>query len=103
MIALGRALGERLGPMSFAYEVRPTRNEYAVLERWANDPSEYRGLQARVLLHAAREREITNEALALVFGLDRHTVGKWRYRFATMGLAGLGRITNPPSPPTDIS
>lgn len=44
--------------------------------------------RCRIILHAD-DHKATNQQLAQQLGCDRHTVGQWRERFATAGLAGL--------------
>jgi transposase len=44
--------------------------------------------RCRIILHADGDKA-TNQQLAQQLGCDRHTVGQWRERFATGGLAGL--------------
>ena len=45
--------------------------------------------RCRLILHAAALDNPTNQQLAEQLACDRHTVGQWRERFVTQGLAGL--------------
>ena len=45
--------------------------------------------RCRLILHAARPDQPTNQQVAEVVGCNRHTVGRWRERFVAAGLAGL--------------
>jgi hypothetical protein len=45
--------------------------------------------RCRLILHAARPDQPTNQQVADDLGCNRHTVGRWRERFVAAGLAGL--------------
>lgn len=45
--------------------------------------------RCRIILRAADADGPTNQTVAAALDCDRHTVGLWRERFATHGLAGL--------------
>lgn len=45
--------------------------------------------RCRIVLRAAQPDQPTNQQIAHELDCDRHTVGQWRERFATNGLAGL--------------
>jgi transposase len=64
-----------------------SRAERSALERWrANEADPERALKAGVILLAADGAD--NETIADATGVDRHTVGRWRVRFAELRLAG---------------
>ncbi len=45
--------------------------------------------RCRIVLRAADPDGPPNQGIAAELGCDRHTVGKWRERFAARGLEGL--------------
>ena len=45
--------------------------------------------RCRLILHAARPDQPTNQRVADDLGCTRHTVGRWRERFVADGLPGL--------------
>jgi hypothetical protein len=45
--------------------------------------------RCRIILRAADPDQPSNQAIAAALDCDRHTVGLWRERFVTHGLAGL--------------
>lgn len=45
--------------------------------------------RCQIVLCAATADNPSNQDIAAQLGCDRHTVGQWRERFATQGLAGL--------------
>jgi CRP-like cAMP-binding protein len=45
--------------------------------------------RCRLILHAARPDQPTNQQVADDLGCTRHTVGRWRERFVADGLPGL--------------
>ena len=63
--------------------------ERAKLEGWSRRRRTAQGLalRARIVLRAAEGR--SNTAIAAELGVAKHTVGKWRERFARDGLEGL--------------
>lgn len=73
-----------------APEVMLTIEQHAEFERLKRAPtSEQRdALRARVILRAAED--VANTQIAAELGVDRKTAGKWRARFATGGMRGLG-------------
>ena len=46
-------------------------------------------LRCRIVLRAAQPESPTNQQVADELDCDRHTVGQWRERYVTQGLAGL--------------
>jgi len=80
-----------------ATEIKVTKTERAVLERWAADKRDQnRAAKARAIQLAAEGQ--TSAAIAKALEVNEHTVGEWRARFAALRLAGLGRITGPIGP-----
>src|SRR5919107_6384587 len=63
--------------------------ERAELESWARrrKTTQALALRARIVLRAAAG--LSNTAIAAELGIAKHTVGKWRERFATDRLEGL--------------
>jgi transposase len=45
--------------------------------------------RCRIVLHAARADNPSNQDIAAELDCDRHTVGQWRERFVANGLEGL--------------
>jgi transposase len=64
------------------------REQLAALVRASSTPQAL-AFRCRLVLRAADEDRPTNQAVARELGCERHTVGQWRERFATDGLAGL--------------
>lgn len=71
------------------------------LESWARRPktAQALALRARIVL-AAVASDATNSEIAERLGTHRHTVTKWRRRYATRGLAGLTDEPRPGAPRT---
>src|SRR5215217_4507873 len=69
--------------------LRLSAAEQAELEGWARrrKTAQALALRARVVLQAAEGR--SNTAIAAELGVAKHTVGKWRERFAKDRLEGL--------------
>ena len=68
-----------------------SNQDRVTLERWSRGrrtPARL-VLRARIVLAAASGRE--NKAIAAELGINRLLVGKWRNRFALIGLAGIGK------------
>jgi hypothetical protein len=65
-----------------------TRQQLESLVRAGSTPQAL-VFRCRLILHAAAEDNPTNQQLAEQLACDRHTVGQWRERFVTQGLAGL--------------
>ena len=45
--------------------------------------------RCRIILRAAASDDPPNQVIAEELGCNRHTIGKWRERFAAKGIAGL--------------
>jgi transposase len=71
------------------------------LQSWARRPTTAQALalRARIVL-AAAETDASNGEIAARLGTHRHTVAKWRRRYATRGLAGLTDEPRPGAPRT---
>ena len=69
--------------------LRLSAAEQAELEGWARrrKTAQALALRARIVLQAAAGR--SNTAIAAELGVAKHTVGKWRERFAKDRLEGL--------------
>src|SRR3954469_7660170 len=72
--------------------------ERAELEAWARrrKTAQALALRARIVLHAAAGR--SNTAIATELGVAKHTVGKWRERFAGLRTDGLLDEPRPGAP-----
>src|SRR3954449_2807022 len=72
--------------------------ERAELEAWARrrKTAQALALRARIVLHAAAGR--SNTAIATELGVSKHTVGKWRERFAGLRTDGLLDEPRPGAP-----
>lgn len=79
-------------------EVTLTAHERETLERWARRPktSQALALRSRIVL-AAAEGEASQD-IAARLGCNASTVGRWRGRFARMGLDGLHDEPRPGQP-----
>ena len=75
-----------------------TDDEREALERWARRPNTAQALafRARVILASAEGKK--NDDVAVVFGVARATVGKWRARFIRGRLDGLLDEPRPGAP-----
>jgi hypothetical protein len=73
------------------------RAQLAALARAPSTPQAL-AFRCRLVLRAADPDRPTNQAIAAEFDCDRHTVGQWRERFATSGLAGLQDAPRPGRP-----
>src|ERR671916_2991230 len=69
--------------------LRLSAAERAELEGWARrrKTAQALALRARIVLRAAAG--LSNTAIAAELGVAKHTVGKWRERFAVRRLEGL--------------
>jgi transposase len=77
--------------MRVAPEIRVSEEDRAVLRRWSQGrrtPARL-VLRARVVLAAAEGR--SNEAIAAELETNPNLVGRWRWRFAQHGLAGIAK------------
>jgi transposase len=81
-----------------AVEVVQKGEEREVLERWARRPKSAQALalRCRIVLAAAEGQQ--SKEIAARLGCSRHTVGKWRGRFAQRGLDGLHDEPRPGQP-----
>src|SRR3954471_15514293 len=72
--------------------------ERAELEAWARrrKTAQALALRARIVLHAAAGR--SNTVIATELGVSKHTVGKWRERFAGLRTDGLLDEPRPGAP-----
>ena len=79
-------------------EVKLTEEERETLERWARRPktSQALALRCRIVLAAAEGG--ASQDIAARLGCNPSTVGKWRGRFARMGLDGLHDEPRPGQP-----
>ena len=75
-------------PVSSAAEIVLTDDERDRLVAWARGGSSRLAVRARIVL-ACAEPGVVYERLAAELGVTTMTVGKWRKRFASAGLAGL--------------
>ena len=69
------------------------------LERMARSPSTPQALASRARMVLAADQGMSNQRIAAEMGVIPSTVGKWRSRYATFGIAGLrdsGRRGRPP-------
>lgn len=75
--------------MRVAPEIRISSEEKRQLESFARGRSTPARLvqRAEIVLLAAEGKE--NQEIALELGIARHTVGRWRSRYAELGLAGI--------------
>ena len=72
--------------------------ERAELQRWARrrKTAQALALRARIVLRAAVG--LSNTAIAAELGVSKHTVGKWRERFARLRADGLLDEPRPGAP-----
>ncbi len=72
--------------------------ERAELENWARrrNMAQALALRARIVLRAAAG--LSNTAVAAELGVAKHTVGKWRERFARLRADGLFDEPRPGTP-----
>src|SRR5688572_21281516 len=79
----------RMKPMRVAIPIQLTDEERLTLLRWSRGRSTPARLiqRARIVLAAAAGQR--NLEIAEELGTDNQTVGRWRSRFATHGLAGI--------------
>lgn len=75
--------------MRVAAKITITDEQRATLQRWARGRSTPVRLmhRARMILMAAEDKQ--NKQIAETLGTQPSTVGRWRRRFATSGLAGI--------------
>jgi transposase len=75
--------------MRVAQEIHLTKTQRATLQRWAGSRTVVvrQAQRARMILQAAAGK--SNQEIAAVLGVKVHTVGRWRKRFAELGIAGI--------------
>jgi transposase len=75
--------------MRVAQEIHLTKTQRATLQRWAGSRTVVvrQTQRARMILQAAAGK--SNQEIAAVLGVKVHTVGRWRKRFAELGIAGI--------------
>ena len=88
-------------PAPHALPITVSEADRLTLRSWARRPktAQALALRARIVL-AAAESEASNGEIAEALGTHRHTVAKWRRRFAQRGLAGLTDEPRPGAPRT---
>jgi len=88
-------------PAPHALPITVSEADRLTLLGWARRPTTAQALarRARIVL-AAVEADASNGAIAGRLGTHRHTVAKWRRRYATRGLAGLTDEPRPGAPRT---
>jgi transposase len=74
----------RLSPLAL------TDEEHCQLAAWARHRSHARALALRALIVLACHQGLTNREVARRLKVTAQTVGKWRARFVSRRLAGLG-------------
>ena len=75
--------------MRVAVRITLSEEQRTTLESWSRGrktPTRL-VLRAKIVLHAAEGLE--NRQIAIKLGTDRESVGRWRARFAKLGLAGI--------------
>src|ERR1039457_7329083 len=75
-----------------------TEDERAVLERWARRPKSAQALALRSRIVLACSEGAANKEVAARFGVTPQMVGKWRARFVSGRLDGLGDEPRPRQP-----
>jgi len=75
-------------------------DERELLERWARRPQSAQALALRCRIVLAAADGATNQDIAAELGCHPTTVGKWRTRFAQMGVDGLHDEPRPGKPRT---
>jgi transposase len=77
-----------------------SEEERSTLERWARRPNSAQklALRCRIVLACADQPGVSNSTIASALKVARHTVGKWRNRFAVDRLDGLHDEPRPGQP-----
>ena len=75
--------------MRVAPEIHLTQNQRATLQRWSRGRTVAvrQAQRAKMILRAAEGK--SNQEIAALLGVKVHTVGRWRKRFAELGIAGI--------------
>ena len=86
-------------PAPHSFPTTISDEDRLTLTRWATQlkSTPALALRARILL-AAAQGNATHSEIAEQLGTHRHTVAKWRRRYATYGLAGLADAPRPGAP-----
>jgi transposase len=92
---------EGVMPAPHALPITVSEADRLTLRSWPRRPktAQALALRARIVL-AAAEGVASNGEIAEALGTHRHTVAKWRRRFAQRGLAGLTDEPRPGAPRT---
>ena len=75
--------------MRVAPEIHLTQNQRATLQRWSRGRTVAvrQAQRARMILRAAEGK--SNQEIAALLDVKVHTVGRWRKRFAELGIPGI--------------
>ena len=75
--------------MRVAPEIHLTKSQRATLQRWSRGRTVAvrQAQRAKMILRAAEGK--SNQEIAALLGVKVHTVGRWRNRFAELGIAGI--------------
>ena len=75
--------------MRVAQEIHLTKTERTTLQGWSSGRvvAVRQAQRAKMILHAAEGR--SNQEIAALLEVKVHTVGRWRRRFAELGIAGI--------------
>jgi transposase len=88
-------------PAPHALPITVSAADRLTVQGWARRPKTAQALALRAcIVLAAVEPEASNGEIAERLGTHRHTVAKWRRRYATRGLAGLTDEPRPGAPQT---
>lgn len=81
-------------------EITLSDEDREVLERWARRPKTSQALAMRCRIVLAAADGVSSQAIAERLGCNASTVGKWRGRFARLGIDGLDDEPRPGKPRT---
>lgn len=85
-------------PFGTAIDLTPeSRGQLDALIRAGSTPQAL-AFRCRVILLAGDPESPSNQDIAATLGCNRHTVGRWRERFAAHGLPGLQDAPRPGRP-----
>jgi transposase len=75
--------------MRVAPEIHLTKTQRATLQQWARGRTVAvrQAQRAKMILQAAEGK--SNQEIAALLNVKVHTVGRWRNRFADLGIAGI--------------